>query len=212
MLSRLNVTALAFATVSVFAFGLVDSTSAMAKSPVRDEVRDRPIPLQRRPAPRVGISLLMRFPAMPRRPTLKSCCPNRCRPALCVTYKRIFTLQNAGSYAQADRLISHLSDSTLLGAVLAARYLSDELYQLARRTVDHWYARYSHQPEAPAIYALMRRKLHRHDLPPPPRLAFLPEQTTTTGAVGASRLGDARHALAAAFRQRAGRMERRRAE
>ncbi len=188
MLSRLNVTVLALATVCVFAFGLVDSTSAMAKSPDTGRGPGLTPP----PSTPLGAASGDEFAyAVPRNapsPDVEVVLPEPLPPSAVATYKRIFTLQNAGSYAQADRLISRLSDPTLLGPVLAARYLSDS-YISSPEELKRWYARYSHQPEAPAIYALMRRKLPWRDLPPPPSVALLPEQTMTAGAAARPVLG-----------------------
>jgi soluble lytic murein transglycosylase len=180
VLSRLNGTVLALATVSVFAFGLVDSTSAIAKS--LDTGRGSG--LTPSPSTPLGAASGEQFAyAVPRNapsPDVEVVLPEPLPPSAIVTYKRIFTLQNTGSYAQADRLINRLSDPTLLGSVLAARYLSNN-YISTQAELSRWYVHYSNQPEAPAIYALMRRKLHNHDLPPPPRMAFLPEQTVIDG-------------------------------
>jgi len=181
VLSRLNVTFLALATVSVLALGLVDSTSAMAKSPATGRGPGMP------PSPSTPLSAANEDQfayAVPRNapsPDVEVVLPEPLSPSALITYKRIFTLQNSASYAQADRLISRLHDPTLLGSVLAARYLSTN-YISTPAELLHWYASYSTAPEAPAIYALMRRKLHGHDLPPPPHLALLPEQTVTAGA------------------------------
>jgi soluble lytic murein transglycosylase len=181
MLSRLNVTALALATVSVFALGLVDSTSAMAKSPDTGQGSGLTPPPSAQLSATSGDSFAYAVPRNAPSPDVEVVLPEPLPPSAVATYKRIFILQNAGSYAEADRLISRLDDPALIGPVLAARYLSDN-YISSPAELKHWYARYSNQPEAPAIYALMRRKLSRYDLPPAPHLTLLPEQTMTAGA------------------------------
>jgi soluble lytic murein transglycosylase len=180
MLSRLNVTALALATVSVFALGLVNSTSAMAKSPDTGRGPGLTPPPSTSHSAAGGDQFAYAVPRNAPSPDVEVVLPEPLPPSAVVTYKRIFTLQNAGSYAQADRLISRLSDPLLLGPVLAARYLSDA-YISSPEELRRWYARYGNQPEAPAIYALMRRKIPGRELPPPPKMAFLPEQTVTGG-------------------------------
>src|ERR1700733_14682337 len=152
VLSRLNGTALAFATVSVFAFGLVDSTSAMAKSPDSGRGAGPTHSPSTPPSAASGDQFAYAVPRNAPSPDVEVVLPEPLPPSAIVTYKRIFTLQNAGSYAQADRLISHLSDSTLLGTVLASRYLSNN-YISTQTELSRWYVRYSNQPEAPAIYA-----------------------------------------------------------
>ncbi|HTJ91354.1 MAG TPA: lytic transglycosylase domain-containing protein [Acidocella sp.] len=188
MLSRLNVTALALATASVFVLGLVDSTSAQAKSP--DMGRGpgpTPPPSTTRSAAR-GDQFAYAVPRNAPSPDVEVVLPEPLPPSAITTYKRILTLQNAGSYAEADRLISRLSDPLLLGPVLAARYLSNN-YISSAEELKRWYARYSNQPDAPAIYALMHHKMPWRDLPPAPHVAFLPDQVTTTGAATPPPLG-----------------------
>ncbi len=180
MLSRLNGTALAMATVSVLALGLVDSTSAMAKSP--DTGRGpglTPTPSTQHSAAS-GDEFAYAVPRNAPSPDVEVVLPEPLPPSAVATYKRIFTLQNDGSYAQADRLISRLSDPLLLGPVLAARYLSNN-YISSPDELRNWYAHYSDQPEAPAIYGLMRHKMPWRSLPAAPTVAFLPEQTTAAG-------------------------------
>jgi soluble lytic murein transglycosylase-like protein len=181
MLSRLNATALALATVSVFAFGLVDSTSAMAKSPDTGPGSGLTPPPSAPLSATSGDSFAYAVPRNAPSPGVEVVLPEPLPPSAVAIYKRIFILQNARSYAEADRLISRLDDTSLLGPVLAARYLSAS-YVSSPAELTRWYARYSDQPDAPAIYALMRRKLNRHDLPPAPHLALLPEQTMIAGA------------------------------
>ncbi|HEY1857715.1 MAG TPA: hypothetical protein VGG47_10485, partial [Acidocella sp.] len=188
MLSRLNVTVLALATVSVFAFGLVDSTSAMAKSPDTGQGSGLTPPPSAQLGATSGDSFAYAVPRNAPSPDVEVVLPEPLPPSAVAMYKRIFTLQNARSYAQADRLISRLSDPTLVATVLAARYLSDN-YISSPAELQHWYASYRDQPEAPAIYALMRHKLPMRDLPPPPRIALLPEQTMTAGAAAPPALG-----------------------
>ncbi len=181
MLSRLNVAGLAFATVSVFALGLVNSTSAMAKS------HDAGLGLGPTPSPSApfratsGDSVAYAVPRNAPSPDVEVVLPEPLPPSAVSMYKRIFILQNAGSYAEADRLIGRLDNPALIGPVLAARYLSDS-YITTPAELKHWYARYGNQPEAPAIYALMRKKLGLHGLPPAPQLALLPETTMIAGA------------------------------
>ena len=188
MLSRLNVTALALVTVSVFALGLVDSTSAMAKSPDTGPGPGLTPPPSAPLSAVSGDSFAYAVPRNAPSPDVEVVLPEPLPPSAVAMYKRIFRLQNAGSYAEADRLISRLDDPTLIGPVLAARYLSNN-YISTPAELRRWYARYSDQPEAPAIYALMRWKLHGRDLPPAPRLALLPEQTITQGGASHPSLG-----------------------
>ncbi len=107
--------------------------------------------------------------------------PQPLSPSDVAIYKRILDLQARGAFAAADRLIGHLDNTTLLGTVLAARYLGPN-YVTSPAELKAWWAKYANQPDAPAIYQLMQHKMPRAELPPPPHLALLPEETLTAGA------------------------------
>src|SRR4051812_13920462 len=72
-------------------------------------------------------------------------------------YRRIFKLQGAGDYRGADALIADLSDQTLLGHVLADRYLSRG-YKSSPKELADWLKQYSGQPDAEQVYQLAIRK------------------------------------------------------
>ncbi|MDD2794792.1 lytic transglycosylase domain-containing protein [Acidocella sp.] len=181
MLSRLNVTRLALVTVSVFALGLVVPTSAAAKSSDWGQGTG-PMPPPSAPASATGGETVAY--AVPRNapsPDVEIVLPEPLPPSAVAMYQRILAAQSAGAFSEADRLISRLDDSTLVGPVLAQRYLSNN-YITKPAELLAWYAQYSSQPEAPDIYALMRHKLRADQMPPAPVVALLPEATTTAGA------------------------------
>ncbi len=70
-------------------------------------------------------------------------------------YRDIFRLQAEGNFRAADRVISRLTDLSLLGNVLAARYLSPRYAPLVKELSD-WLADYSALPDAPAIHEIAR--------------------------------------------------------
>ncbi|HEY4164398.1 MAG TPA: lytic transglycosylase domain-containing protein [Dongiaceae bacterium] len=72
-------------------------------------------------------------------------------------YRQIFKLQAAGDFRGSDELIADLSDSSLLGHVLAARYLSPS-YRSSPKELADWLKLYSALPDADQIYSLARRK------------------------------------------------------
>jgi len=72
-------------------------------------------------------------------------------------YRQIFRLQAAGDFRGADNIIGNLGDQTLLGAVLADRYLSPA-YKAQPKELQDWLARYASNANADAIYALARKK------------------------------------------------------
>jgi len=107
--------------------------------------------------------------------------PQPLPPSAVAQYGRILALQEQGDYHEADTLISRLDDPTLLGPILADRYLSDN-YRSSAAELSAWMAQYGNQPAAPAIYALLRKKAPHAQLPAAPQSALLPETTLTAGA------------------------------
>jgi soluble lytic murein transglycosylase-like protein len=102
--------------------------------------------------------------------------PQPLPPSAVAQYQRILSLQDQGAFSEADRLIARLDDTTLVGPILAARYL-DTNYRASSAELLSWYEQYNNQPAAAAIYALMQRKLPRADLPLAPQADLLPETT-----------------------------------
>lgn len=75
------------------------------------------------------------------------------------SYRQIFALQEKGQWKKADRLIDSLSDPSLMGHVLAQRYLHPTHYRSSYPELKDWMASYADHPEATRIYklALSRR-------------------------------------------------------
>ena len=67
-------------------------------------------------------------------------------------YRRIFALQQADRWADADREIAGLHDKLLVGAVLAQRY-QDSGYHPSYAELVQWMQRYGDQPDAQTIFA-----------------------------------------------------------
>jgi soluble lytic murein transglycosylase len=108
--------------------------------------------------------------------------PQPLPPSAVAQYGRILTLQEQGHYSEADALIGRLDDTTLVGPILAERYLSDR-YISSRAELISWMAQYGSQPAAPAIDALLKLKSPPGaSLPPTPQPVLLPEETMTAGA------------------------------
>ena len=68
-------------------------------------------------------------------------------------YRDIFRLQAAGNFRAADRVIEQLTDLSLLGHVLADRYLSPTYVSKPKELAD-WLRRYDTLADAQAIYQL----------------------------------------------------------
>lgn len=72
-------------------------------------------------------------------------------------YRDIFRLQAAGDFRAADRVIEELTDLSLLGPVLADRYLSPT-YVSRPKELSDWLRRYGTLADAHAIYRLAQTK------------------------------------------------------
>ncbi|MBN67600.1 MAG: hypothetical protein CMM94_08575 [Rickettsiales bacterium] len=72
-------------------------------------------------------------------------------------YQAIFSLQKDGNWDEADKVISSLQDTTLLGAILAQRYLHQD-YVSDYQELAAWLKQYNDMPEASRIYRLAQRK------------------------------------------------------
>jgi soluble lytic murein transglycosylase-like protein len=108
--------------------------------------------------------------------------PEPLPPSAVAQYQRIIALQDSNDFNGADRLIARLDDPTLLGPVLAERYLSPG-YHSSYAELAGWYHQYSNQPEAPAIYQLLLKKIVPGTKPPSAvQVSLLPDTTITAGA------------------------------
>jgi hypothetical protein len=101
--------------------------------------------------------------------------PQPLAPSEAARIRRIFALQGRGQVAAATRETASLGDTLLLGHILADRYLGP----YHRATPDElraWLDRFAGLPDAPAIHALLARRLPKDAvLPPAPVLDELPE-------------------------------------
>ncbi len=74
-------------------------------------------------------------------------------------YRRIFGLQEKGSWRSADREIRKLGSRLLMGHVQAQRYLHPTKYRSRYNELERWLRHYADHPEAQRIYRLaLRRK------------------------------------------------------
>ncbi|HWA80598.1 MAG TPA: transglycosylase SLT domain-containing protein [Acetobacteraceae bacterium] len=97
--------------------------------------------------------------------------PEPLAPSQEALVRRIFALQDHGRIAEAEQATSELSDQTLLGSILADRYLGPYTVTSAAELKD-WLSRFGDQAPAPAIYALLARKLPPGaSMPPAPSVA-----------------------------------------
>lgn len=88
-------------------------------------------------------------------------------------YRRIFQVQAAGQWAQADAEVAQLKDKTLMGYVGAQRLLGQG-YPARYDELAAWLQEYNDHPDAPAIYklALARRTRGAAELTPASFVGF----------------------------------------
>jgi soluble lytic murein transglycosylase-like protein len=72
-------------------------------------------------------------------------------------YRQIFKLQSLGDFRGADEIIPDLTDQSLLGQVLADRYLSRG-YRSSPKELTDWLRQYATLPDATHIFRLAQRK------------------------------------------------------
>ncbi len=107
--------------------------------------------------------------------------PQPLSPSQAAAVRLIFSLQRQGRIAAARKATDALSDRTLLGSLLAQRYLGPYTVTTPAQ-LESWLRQYGDQAPAPAIYELLLRKLPRGArLPPPPKVVGLPSPTFASG-------------------------------
>lgn len=181
-LSRLNAVPVMLTAAAFVVFSSVASTAATAKPPTGPGSGSN-IPLSTANAGADGTSYAYAVPRNAPAPGDEIILPQPLPPSAVAQYQRILSLQEEGAYHDADQLISRLDDTTLVGAVLAERYLSPGYHSSPAELLD-WYGKYSSQPAAPAIYKLMTHKMPASKLPAAPEIALLPESTAIPAASG----------------------------
>lgn len=92
--------------------------------------------------------------------------PRPLAPSQAVLVRRIFAQQGAGRLAEANQGIAALDDTLLLGHIQADRYLG-RFHRATNDELAAWLARYETLPDAPAIHALLVRRLPKGAVAPP---------------------------------------------
>lgn len=89
-------------------------------------------------------------------------------------YQAIFTLQEAGNWGAADKLIAALENRVLMGHVLYQRYMHPTAYRSTYKELKDWMAHYADHPGARKIYRLaLRRKPKTWKAPARPQKGYL---------------------------------------
>ena len=190
-LTRLNAAKFGLATAAFLAFNTVPVAVALARSPnsgAGTGTNSSPT------APAIatdGNSVAYAVPRNAPLPDEEVVLPQPLPPSALAQYGRILALQDQGYYRAADAMIGRLDDTTLVGPILADRYLSSN-YITSAAELKSWLAQYAGQPAAPAIYALLQKKAPRDAKSVAiPQLSLLPETTLTpSGAAKPSLVPD----------------------
>ncbi len=134
----------------------------------------------------VGDETAMAVPRVPWPSGSAASLPQPLAPSDVARVRRAFALQAHGLTRDAARDTGAFDNPVLLGHVLGDRYLGRS-YRASPDELAGWLSRFADQPDAPAIYALLARRLPRGAaLPPAPsleslgaaaRVAALPEET-----------------------------------
>ncbi len=175
-LSRLNVTRAALAAMSVFAFTCMAPMQAEAKSLDMGQGPGTTMPPTPPDDGTNGDSVAYAVPRNAPSGDVEVVLPQPLAPSDVAFYQRARQLQQQGKFTAADQMLGRVADPGLVGVVLAERYLSNN-YITKPAELTAWWAKYSTEPEAPAVYALMQHKLTRAEMPQPPQLSLLPEAT-----------------------------------
>jgi soluble lytic murein transglycosylase-like protein len=178
-LSRLNAASAFLAAAALLAFSTVNATVASAK----------PHPM----GAGTGPTFLSTAPsaadnedayAIPRNAPagdVEIILPQPLPPSAVAQYQRILAMQDEGAFTDADQLMGRLGDTTLVGPILADRYLNTN-YRTTSAELLSWYEQYNDEPAAAAVYQLMQKKLKRPSLPLAPQFSLLPDATSTAFA------------------------------
>jgi soluble lytic murein transglycosylase len=100
--------------------------------------------------------------------------PQPLDPSDAARIRRIFAWQEHGDIPAATRATAEIADPLLAGHILADRYLG-RFHHATPDELTSWLERYPDLPDAPAIHALLVRRLPRGAMAPPlPHLEPLP--------------------------------------
>ena len=92
--------------------------------------------------------------------------PQPLTPGDAARLRHAWALQARGQSREAAREAAALDDTLLLGPLLADRYLGRS-YRSSPDELTGWLARFGDQPDAPAIHALLARRMPKGAVPPP---------------------------------------------
>ncbi len=164
-LSRLPAARAFIAGAAILAGAMVQGAYAQPTGPGDGDETAMAVPLTMLPGASGGVAL-----------------PRPLAPSDVVLVRRIFSAQSRGDLALAVRETNELQNPLLVGSILADRYLGQFHRSTAAELTD-WLNHYASQPEAPAIHALLLRRLPNGAAAPPmPAAQALPELPASAAA------------------------------
>jgi len=164
-LSRLPAARAFIAGAAILAGAMVQVAYAQPKGPGDGDETAMAVPLMMLPGASDGVAF-----------------PRPLGPSDVVLVRRIFSAQARGDLALAERETSELQNPLLLGSILADRYLGAFHHSTAAE-LTNWLDRYGDQPDAPAIHALLLRRLPKGvAAPAAPTSEALPATQVSTTA------------------------------
>ena len=92
--------------------------------------------------------------------------PEPLSPSDTAAIRRIMALQDSGNLTEASQLIPNLENAILMGTILAQRYLG-RFHRSTVRELSDWLSLYPDLPDAPAIHALLLKRLPAGAAAPP---------------------------------------------
>lgn len=175
MLSRLNVACTAVTAVFVYTTFCSLAAPATAKSLNAGPGPEMTTPNTQLQSSLDGMSVAYAIPQNTPSNGAEVVLPQPLLPSDVTFYRRALALQKEGAFTASDKMLAKVSDNSLVGVVLAQRYLAGH-YTASHADLTAWWSKYANSPEAPAIYQLMRHKFSQATLPPAPHLPVQPEQ------------------------------------
>jgi soluble lytic murein transglycosylase-like protein len=91
--------------------------------------------------------------------------PQPLPPSEAARIRRIFAFQKKNQIPEAVAETARLSDTTLLGHILADRFLTTR-YRATATELSDWLGRYADLPDACSVYGLLRKRLPAGEKPP----------------------------------------------
>jgi peptidoglycan lytic transglycosylase len=116
-------------------------------------------------------------------------------PADASLYHQVFSLQEDGNWAEADKLIGKISDPILMGHVKFQRYMHPTKYRSSFSELAAWMGAYADHPGASRVYSLALRRRGKGAYPKAPVPASGAGSATVVPKLADERPSDDRSAV-----------------